>query len=63
MPPNSPSNSRLPQLAVWSGYGTDTFTNRALNEANFSVSCDLFVSVPRPHFNMSGEEFVSRVKL
>ena len=22
MPPNPPSNSRLPQLAVWSGYGT-----------------------------------------
>ena len=22
MPPNAPSNSRLPQLAVWSGYGT-----------------------------------------
>ena len=24
MPPNAPSNSRLPQLAVWSGYGTDS---------------------------------------
>ena len=23
MPPNPPSNSRLPQLAVWSGYGTE----------------------------------------
>ena len=23
MPPNAPSNFRLPQLAVWSGYGTD----------------------------------------
>ena len=22
MPPNPPSNSRLPRLAVWSGYGT-----------------------------------------
>ena len=22
MPPNAPSNSRLPQLALWSGYGT-----------------------------------------
>ena len=22
MPPDAPSNSRLPQLAVWSGYGT-----------------------------------------
>ena len=24
MPPNPPSNSRLPRLAVWSGYGTET---------------------------------------
>ena len=24
MPPNAPSNSRLPQLAIWSGYGTDS---------------------------------------
>ena len=23
MPPNPPSNSRLPRLAVWSGYGTE----------------------------------------
>ena len=23
MPPNPPSNSRLPQVAVWSGYGTE----------------------------------------
>ena len=28
MPPNAPSNSRLPQLAVWSGYGTESRLNR-----------------------------------
>ena len=26
MPPNPPSNSRLPRLAVWSGYGTACVT-------------------------------------
>ena len=25
MPPNPPSNSRLPRLAVWSGYGTGIY--------------------------------------
>ena len=27
MPPNAPNNSRLPQLAVWSGYGTEYCIN------------------------------------
>ena len=26
MPPNPPSNSRLPRLAVWSGYGTGNYS-------------------------------------
>ena len=30
MPPNPPSNSRLPRLAVWSGYGTGGVTNFSL---------------------------------
>ena len=27
MPPNAPSNSRLPQLAIWSGHGTALYYN------------------------------------
>ena len=26
MPPNPPSNSRQPRLAVWSGYGTEFYS-------------------------------------
>ena len=32
MPPNPPSNSRLPRLAVWSGYGTDQVKHDNRNE-------------------------------
>ena len=44
MPPNPPSNSRLPQLAVWSGYGTAivrstlTFGSFAKYSANLITS-------------------------
>ena len=31
MPPNPPSNSRLPRLAVWSGYGTGVWLIRYIH--------------------------------
>ena len=39
MPPNPPTNSRLPRLAVWSGYGTAYSFPFAFSEPYTSISC------------------------
>ena len=44
MPPNPPSNSRLPQLAVWSDYGT-VKTTLFLKSSTFLIHSELLFLV------------------
>ena len=53
MPPNPPSNSRLPQLAVWSGYGTEL---DSLFSLILTLDSILQISCIQPFHDMPGIE-------
>ena len=53
MPPNPPSNSRLPRLAVWSGYGTGMVNIQQL----LSTTKTIFITFHQEQLQNKGPYF------